>query len=962
MIETKIPDTEKISRWNNQLTEKIVSCAHVSLSRCLADLFVKCRDPEFRRHPSASDLYTRYDALDALYTYKESVARAFKDEFIKGVWNPSAHDQHGEYLDDDLNLPQIIETEHLELNEAVLPISQRVEDAHKTALLHLDLRLDYLNKYLSDPIDPQGIHPRALLDAFMLSISALSLRLPGKVLLCKIFEQQISAALEQLYLDLNKMLIDAGIVDNDGWIDEALRARDKVRTETEQHAAQLVRAHNHAGADGRNVANDVLEGTGQVSAVHSKNEFPLLGEAAENRHTGSFVPTLTEDEFLHLLVEPNTPGSGSSLSKYQRSHLTAALSALQRETLKTGVVFTVEELESAVTPILYNSGIFNANELVAAEHHVITFVDQIFKTLLDGDAGSSSVNPLIARLLIPTIKLALLDFEFFKNPQHPAREFFNHLATLTIGVIDDSDPLTAKLQTIINKILSRFDTNVGVFAEPLHEIRQLAKSEAKRIRRTEEKAQREAQIKARRSIARGTVTATIQRLIQNKKLSRELKDFIQGCWAPYMALIFSTKGPRSRDWKDSILIVRNMVEASQADRTLEDFDRLIGPTEVYCKHLKGKLSELTLDQKNPLLIKRVCVWLEQYHERLVSTALPAEKQLLPIVSVDDLSDDNATVQQSEDQPRAEETTAATNGTEENIEDALPCEPESLLDQTKNKPELPAPNQVPTEPVYFDDDHGIEPVYYDDDHGTEPVYYDDDHGTEPVHYDDDHGTEPVYYDDDHGTEPIHHDGEHDAEPVYYDDTHGIEESATGNSESQIGSVDVSAEESRAATSETARETVADKRQGHDLQENRDHQEDYSSEATTHAEPIDSAHRSESNIDELMSEIGENVVYETDLDKLLKSLPSHVRAGTWYEIYQSDDRAKRRLKLSAILEDTGQVLFANRLGESQLIIDLQTFLEDLREGYSKPINDNNLFDRALTTVISNIRESQEQRASR
>jgi hypothetical protein len=78
-----------------------------------------------------------------------------------------------------------------------------------------------------------------------------------------------------------------------------------------------------------------------------------------------------------------------------------------------------------------------------------------------------------------------------------------------------------------------------------------------------------------------------------------------------------------------------------------------------------------------------------------------------------------------------------------------------------------------------------------------------------------------------------------------------------------------------------------------------------------------------------------------------------------VFQAEDRPKRRLKLSAILRDTGQVLFANRSGEGELIIDLETFLEDLEEGQTTPIVESNLFDQALSSVIRNIREAQEQR---
>jgi hypothetical protein len=96
----------------------------------------------------------------------------------------------------------------------------------------------------------------------------------------------------------------------------------------------------------------------------------------------------------------------------------------------------------------------------------------------------------------------------------------------------------------------------------------------------------------------------------------------------------------------------------------------------------------------------------------------------------------------------------------------------------------------------------------------------------------------------------------------------------------------------------------------------------------------------------------------LERLMESIPAEVKAGAWFEIYRGQSRAKRRLKLSAILEDTGQLLFAERTGQGALEVDLEGFLCDLREGRTKLIDDNHRFDRALCMVIDNIRENQER----
>ena len=114
-----------------------------------------------------------------------------------------------------------------------------------------------------------------------------------------------------------------------------------------------------------------------------------------------------------------------------------------------------------------------------------------------------------------------------------------------------------------------------------------------------------------------------------------------------------------------------------------------------------------------------------------------------------------------------------------------------------------------------------------------------------------------------------------------------------------------------------------------------------------------------LDALIAEV-ENEVEETEtvFKTLLSAIPAEVKPGAWFEIYRGEDKARRRLKLSAILEDTGQLLFADRTGQGALEVNLEGFLKDLREGRTQLMDASNRFDRALSAVICNIRESQDK----
>ena len=90
--------------------------------------------------------------------------------------------------------------------------------------------------------------------------------------------------------------------------------------------------------------------------------------------------------------------------------------------------------------------------------------------------------------------------------------------------------------------------------------------------------------------------------------------------------------------------------------------------------------------------------------------------------------------------------------------------------------------------------------------------------------------------------------------------------------------------------------------------------------------------------------------------LDDLPENIVPGAWLEIYQGASNAKRRLKFSTTLEETGRLLFTDRSGDYSLEIDIQTFMNDLNAWRTRLISENNRFDLALSSVINNIRDSQ------
>jgi hypothetical protein len=90
-----------------------------------------------------------------------------------------------------------------------------------------------------------------------------------------------------------------------------------------------------------------------------------------------------------------------------------------------------------------------------------------------------------------------------------------------------------------------------------------------------------------------------------------------------------------------------------------------------------------------------------------------------------------------------------------------------------------------------------------------------------------------------------------------------------------------------------------------------------------------------------------------EELLQRLPVDIQPGAWCEVYMGREQPAQRLKVSSVLQDTAQIVFVDGSGKQSQIKDVRDFIDELDCERSIIIHDENLFDKALTAVLSNMK---------
>lgn len=93
----------------------------------------------------------------------------------------------------------------------------------------------------------------------------------------------------------------------------------------------------------------------------------------------------------------------------------------------------------------------------------------------------------------------------------------------------------------------------------------------------------------------------------------------------------------------------------------------------------------------------------------------------------------------------------------------------------------------------------------------------------------------------------------------------------------------------------------------------------------------------------------------VEEIIARLPENVKPDSLCEVYMGRNIPTQRLKIASILKDTAQIVFIDSTGHEAQIKDVLEFIDELDCERSKVIKDNNLFDKALASVITNLQFS-------
>ena len=569
-----------------RLARKIEDCLNEELSELIGQMFDGADDMLFHlaENADSNEEQTQYfDTMRMLRTERTNVSHNFADN-IKAYLQPSQKKDNAVFDEDELSLVDQSEMEEL---VAVSAMHSKAMNLYGESVNHLEARIEFLSLKINNVFPKDALTPKNICESFKDTLAEIELSTNSKLILYKLFDQEVVLNLAPLYTKLNQIFIDLGILPKikpgntierrtevkarnfsaPTTLNEGIYSENPMCDPTQSSSYQ-VPINNEQGGGGHGAFNASPTGTHSAGNIQQEiNRVASQFIQGELTASGPGIPS------SFTSTAPKREHQGSQY--YDRRDVMKALSNLQHKTSYTHVnnnQVTIGELKQALlTNIGAQSGGAITKQVSQVDEKTIDLIEMLFNAIIDDDSIPELVTNLLLRLQIPVIKVSMLDENFITSNDHPCKTTLNIIAHLGRGIQSQEDELFTELEAVIDNILNEFDIDISSFENTVDALEIIEDKELNKAAQTE----RQTQKSVLQAHAREMVLTELQHHVKNKTLAKPAQKLILRNWSTLMFHRYIKFGKDSDEWRKSSASIKQLIhllqpiESPQAYYTVE---------------------------------------------------------------------------------------------------------------------------------------------------------------------------------------------------------------------------------------------------------------------------------------------------------------------------------------------------------------------------------------------------------
>jgi hypothetical protein len=240
---------------------------------------------------------------------------------------------------------------------------------------------------------------------------------------------------------------------------------------------------------------------------------------------------------------------------------------------------------------------------------LVDAVAMLFDVVFDEASIPDRLKAQIARLQIPVLKAAMLDRNFFSQPNHPVRRMLDAIATLAVH-LPDNEAGNARLDAIsqiVSRVLDSFEQDIAVFDTAAAELEAMGSTLEETLEETLDVSLQQdiAELKQseRAELAPVIVHDFINRALKpaegqtDQAIPESVREFLRRDWAQLLTADYISEGEQGAHFNSHVETMRELVWSVQSKPDMDARLMLVRILPGLLKRLREGAAEIDLPAK-----------------------------------------------------------------------------------------------------------------------------------------------------------------------------------------------------------------------------------------------------------------------------------------------------------------------------------------------------------------------------
>ncbi len=240
-----------------------------------------------------------------------------------------------------------------------------------------------------------------------------------------------------------------------------------------------------------------------------------------------------------------------------------------------------------------------AESLTSIDQNTIELLARIFDYVFGDPHIPEEIKALIGQLQIPTLKVALLDKDFFFKETHPARVLIDKLAQSSVMLKPESnneDPLYQMIEGIVDRVQQDFDQQIDLFSDVVADLEAFLKSEEEQAEAAISEPVAHALKQEKMRIARELAENDVAIRVDTGEVAGFLEVFLREQWIRILTIAHNVKEEKPHALENALRTMDDLIWSLKPKNSAEERKELVSKLPAMLTLLNAWLNAIKWDE------------------------------------------------------------------------------------------------------------------------------------------------------------------------------------------------------------------------------------------------------------------------------------------------------------------------------------------------------------------------------